>query len=360
MRIKLILKVIFVNSLILLIGVVSLEMFFGGWLSKSPINRINIIRATKYIFNISKIYRRKDVYVYYTRDAYGLRGSYTKPSSIDILSVGGSTTDQRYLDDKETWQYKLQQLFFSSGKKIVVANAGIDGQSTYGHIENFNRWFPHIPNLRPEYVLFYVGINDFYVNPKAYPDKFILYPEKKKNFILMIYENSALCHLYFKLRGIKMVFTHNISHRKVDFSNVSWTQQTMRDDYNKIMKKRLDAYYKRLNVLIDKTKEFGAIPIFITQPMRWYKLNNNIIVGSDEEIKYDDIVVNGMDYYYMMKKLNSVTMDVCRNKEGICIDLSDKSKAVWDDNDFYDYNHMTPKGAQKLAELLVEELKGLF
>ena len=44
---------------------------------------------------------------------------------------------------------------YDNGKDVYVVNAGVDGQSTVGHIKNFDWWFPNIPDLKVKYFLFY-------------------------------------------------------------------------------------------------------------------------------------------------------------------------------------------------------------
>ena len=41
-----------------------------------------------------------------------------------------------------------------------IINAGIAGQSTYGHIYNFQHWFPKLKDFSPKLYIFYIGIND--------------------------------------------------------------------------------------------------------------------------------------------------------------------------------------------------------
>jgi hypothetical protein len=96
----------------------------------------------------------------YTRDAWGLRGSAETLKEIDIVTVGGSTTDQRYLDDGTTWQSVAERELRAAGRPLVLTNAGVDGQSSVGHAFNFRYWFPLLHGLQPRIVLFYVGIND--------------------------------------------------------------------------------------------------------------------------------------------------------------------------------------------------------
>jgi hypothetical protein len=82
--------------------------------------------------------------------------------------VGGSTTNLKYINDGETWQDIIQNKFKETGKDVVLANAGIEGASTISHIKSFDWWFPAIPGLNPEYIIFYVGINDILLNSGNY------------------------------------------------------------------------------------------------------------------------------------------------------------------------------------------------
>ena len=97
----------------------------------------------------------------YKKDEYGFRGRNKQVSKIDILVFGGSTTDERYLNITDTWTERLEVfLQKKSNIKIDVVNAGIDGQSTFGHIWNFKNWINKIENFKTKYIFFYIGIND--------------------------------------------------------------------------------------------------------------------------------------------------------------------------------------------------------
>ena len=36
----------------------------------------------------------------------------------------------------------------------------MNGKSIRGYVHDFNYWFKRIPNFKPDYVIFYLGIND--------------------------------------------------------------------------------------------------------------------------------------------------------------------------------------------------------
>lgn len=153
-------NIVLVNLLIFILGIVVLELVFGDWFGSPDLNKLNIVRSTKLKYDVRQLYDYPHSFITYTRDNNGLRGSFKNPEEIDILTVGGSTTNLKYINDGETWQDIIQNKFKETGKDVVLANAGIEGASTISHIKSFDWWFPAIPGLNPEYIIFYVGIND--------------------------------------------------------------------------------------------------------------------------------------------------------------------------------------------------------
>ena len=73
-----------------------------------------------------------------------------------VLTIGGSTTDQRYVDDEKTWQRILESKI---DKKVI--NGGVDGQSTLGHLFSLKNWHAKTLDLENvDDIIFYVGVND--------------------------------------------------------------------------------------------------------------------------------------------------------------------------------------------------------
>ena len=156
-----ILRLVLVNVALLAVALVILELAFGSWVRPNRINRLNLVRDRTMRYDASALYPAPNS-VTYTRDAFGFRGSYDSPGEIDILTIGGSATDQRFITDGATWQDVIAREFAAEGKRVSVVNAGVDGQSTYGHIKDFEWWFPNVPGLKAKYVLFYIGANDVF------------------------------------------------------------------------------------------------------------------------------------------------------------------------------------------------------
>jgi lysophospholipase L1-like esterase len=283
-----------------------------------------------------------------------MRGTYSGPGDIRILTVGGSTTDQRHIRDGETWQDALQKRFEQAGMRVPVANAGIDGQSTFGHIANFKWWFPDIPGLAPEFILFYVGLNDYH---KDVADRFDRYVFEGDNpgIAERIRDNSAVWHLLKTLQGTyKAMIVSRIGHQRVNFGELKWTRDPLQSDYG-FMSPRLEAYGERLRLLADLTRKAGAIPIFVSQPSRHYRVTGQGVEGQADLTSVDGRPINGVDFYHVMRKIDGVAALVAKEKDALYVDLAERRD--WVDADYYDLVHMTPQGAEKVGSFLYEALK---
>jgi len=348
-------RIVLVNLLILAAGLLVVEIFFGDWFSSNRLNQLNLVRDVEYIYDVRDLYPINDRQIVYKRDGYGLRGSYGRPDEIDILTVGGSTTDQRYISDGATWQDVLQREFSSHGVSLNIANAGINGRSTYGHIKNFDWWFPYIPNLKVKYFLFYIGVNDFYNDANNEFDDLIKGPTAEISLKQQIKEKSALYYLYRTIRGIQRAQRADLWHRSMDFRAIEWIDTPKVDNHEQLMLPRLQSYRDRLYILNERVRKFGATPIYVTQPTSTCKEQNGKIIGVVETESYGGVDVNGVDLCIMKRLLNKKTTEVCRETGGICIDLA--GDMVFDDGDFYDSSHNTPKGTEKIGRYLYGKLR---
>ena len=356
-------KLILINSTVIISLLFILELFFGNWLNSNKLNNLNIIMGKTINYNIDALYPWYTDKITYVRDEWGFRGEYPDLNSIDILTVGGSTTDQRYISEGHTFQDVLRKKFKKNGKNIFVVNAGIDGQSTFGHIKNFDLWFSNIPDLKVKYFLFFIGVNDFYKDDHNQYDN--LNKQTNNSITSIIESNSALYHLYKTIKGMYFAkvygLSHDVGHKKSQFSTKTWVSYPLLSNHKEIIKGRLSSYEQRLNILCKKVKSFGSIPIFVTQSQRrLYDFIDQNLYGEPNVFKNNEgQIINGVDYYYMMKLLHESTKKISNDNGGIFINLD--HELIFDiKNDFYDSAHQTPSGAKKIGEYLFQKLNYLF
>ena len=337
------------------LGIVTIELVFGAWISPDRINRLNLVKNQTIEYDVSKLYETQSPTIKYSRDKYALRGTYGEdPARIELLTVGGSTTDQRYISDGSTWQDVLQQELASAGTPTVVANAGVDGQSTVGHIKDFDWWFPYVPHLKPHYILFYVGLNDVFLDSDSIYDA--LMSADQRSLIDIMKEKSVLWYVERTVKGMHASKKLRIMHNKIAFSELNWTSEPLQKDYS-FVSSRLESYAQRLRILVERTRRFGSEPIFVTQPTRQFKVSENGVQGVADTIDYEGRQINSVDYYHISKQFNQVMGRVAHDINVLFIDLASQAELQWVDDDFYDYYHSTPKGARKVAHYMFEGLK---
>ena len=328
---------IFLSSLISLLLI---EIFFGSWLFNNNFSSIIIPR------NVLKVWDPKHYKsthrAMYKRDNYGLRGDYKKISDIKIVTIGGSTTDERWIDEKLTWTYLLQEKLNKRGLKIKIANAGVDGQSTLGHIYNFDLWFKKIPNLKPKIFLLYIGINDSAVLFKSlnsnkleqfiFRSDYLIDKKLTDKFFRYIKNNSYFYKIVKIMIGHKAAKKYNLIHSTKTWEETKTTQPFIVNKDNKTSE-LLSNYRLRLESLINKIKEFGSDIIVVTQTLKSHNILSNCL-----------------------KLINNETKIVCKKNNIKCYPL-DEDIIFSESEDFYDDAHTRPTGNEKIATYIADNLK---
>ena len=327
-------KIILVNLIIIFIFYILIEILSGDLIFKKK--KCSYILCNANYNYTTDLYTEKKINIKYTKDENGFRGRTKNLDQIDILVIGGSTTDERYLNISDTWSEKLEELFFNESLNIDVVNAGIDGQSTFGHIWNFKNWFTKIRELKAKYVIFYIGINekqiagrhDLNVSEVRYPKK-ILY--------LLKYNNGLTSKIFEFLIKKKLTDKANVAHSKSRAP--IYIKPYYKIDY------KFEALPENIESLINLTRNFGAEPIFVTQKtLRWKIENEKIYSISKNE-----------NYYLKEKKISKIILNKCRQFKIVCVDGFNKLRL--DRNDTYDLVHTSPSGSTKIANFIFNNIK---
>lgn len=366
--IKLASRIIVWNAGILVAGTLAIELAFGNWLRDDPLRHLHILRGGVWDYEISYPgIAEESRNVVYSRDRFGLRGDYGAPEDIDILTVGGSTTDQRFISDGHTWQDVLSNRFARGGRDVRVANAGLDGRTTFGHLHDFDLWFPTIEGLDPSWVLLYTGINDmFFDGPNGrYDDAH----DDDRSLADIVKANSAIVYLFRTVFGIRRAIERNLAYVSIDYEGAEWTDEPLMSNHREKLTERLAGYASRVRQLLDRIAAMGATPIVVSQPRGDSRIVDGRVVGlastnpriywvlNDAALgELRDGTANGVDYYRILSEFNDVSLELCREVGGICLDMANELR--FEDGDFYDHAHNTRAGALKIGEYLYRKLQG--
>lgn len=338
--------VIAVNLGLLLVAAITAELLFGTWFSKDPLDQLGLVRDSAVTISAGPLYEGGRDFPY-RRDHWGFRGAGVDPAQVAILTVGGSTTNQLYLPDDATWQAVMERELRAKGREVVVANAGIDGQSTIGHLRAFEDWFPNVPGLKPRFIVFYVGINDIHADGGAVDA--LQHASKVKWFR----QHSALWRFGAKVSGMITARRARLNHQRVDYAKAEWTDKPAKPDWRPHTEDSTPAaYQERLRRLAAAAHDMGAVPVFVTQSRGDYKVVDGKVLGMVEDDEF-----NGVDRYRQIALYNRATREVCSDEGLLCLDLA--REVTFEPGDFYDYLHNTPRGAEKIGRWLAAKLAGL-
>ena len=341
-------KVFSVNLAVLLGGALIAELIFGNWIFGPDYRALNIPRNTERVFNVENLYVGGGD-IKYTRDEHGFRGHYDDVSDIDVLTLGGSTANQLYVDDDKTWQAVMRRLFADNGAPMSIVNAGVDGQSSRGHIAVFDRWFPQVEDLKSRFVLVYAAINDIGLEGAAKYDD-MRSPDKMRQLSAWIKNKSAIYDLYKTLKGMASARNAAVIHGSGVLEDVTWVRWRRRDAAINAVPEwagRLSAFDDRLRRLANRIRSFGAEPIFVTQPSAEYRIDGAWVLLPKEPSVERNVV--------LLQSFNAIVLKTCKAVRAICIDVA--GNVEFEDGDFYDRIHNTDKGAQKIGQFIFEALK---
>ena len=272
------LKPFLTNTIILLIFVISIEIFFGYWFDENnlgPYMREHRMKNQPSIFK----YNGKIFEYTYKRNYYGFRGEDIEPANIEAIIIGGSVVDERYKPEKFTITGYLNENLKEHKNYLKIINGGVEAQSTVGMIYNFKYWFPRLENFKPKLILHYIGVNDIAIQPDKHewddgsdghmknPEKFEVFKDnfKSRSFIM-----NSLRIFKFKYLPKKNFVKHDGNpdpNLKNNFNYISYESALEKYDIEKLKKKygkRINGYLNRVDILYNSTKKLESRPIFIT------------------------------------------------------------------------------------------------
>ena len=309
----------------------------------------NILRNFQFQYRLNEDDNFEEKIQNYTRNQYGLRDDCAHNKDIKILTIGGSTTDQRYVQYKDTFQKIIQNILTAENPDFgCVTNAGMDGHSTWGHIFSFEKWFPLIPNLNPEYILLYIGFNDANFKRTNNPNLgYETTPNKGVKAFLIKFEivNRLLPIYRYLNHSIQKDTISYTRHEKKKFKTDDYTITKLNKDTIVLSELNSKAFKSRLEVILRYIEDLETKLICVTQPHR-YVINKNGTLYGLPNVMEDGF--SGLDFDYSIREINKVILELCKENN---LDLYNHN---FSDEHFYDGVHTTAKGSIEIGKLMAK------
>jgi hypothetical protein len=322
-----------------------------------------ILPANQQKIFTNKWIQKLDSKIHYSRNSMGLRGPEMpkdKSDLITIITVGGSTTECKYLSDSCTWSSRLYIKLHQQNPAVWLNNAGIDGHTTFGHLLLVKEY---MLKMRPRFLLLMTGVNDVELDA---PDEFDKSTGREintgsvKSFLKSLVKQTELGQSFLHYYQLQVSYKKGLVHREIDLANL--VENPLADSVISMRIKKqlpyLAAYQQRIDSIISMCVKNGITPVLITQPSLYGSYSDpftGIAVGN----KWSEKNPAGENLLLMEKVLESYN-DVLRSfsEKITVIDLArlmPKNSAY-----FYDFTHVTNSGAVKVADVLFSELSELI
>ena len=333
-------KVVIYNFFIFLFLIIILELVFGYWFKKENFG-IYMRKERKVNWQTTSSFYGKEYNFFYKRNFWGFRGEEFDPKDVKVIFEGGSTGNQRFTPENLSIVGLLNESFKNSNHNLKIYNASTDGKSVSGYINDFNFWFPKIPNFNPEYVIFYIGINDkfdnfdgrYFLDNKVSEEKFDQFKDYIKNNSFFVDKFKSIKNKYFPKNTFAYDLSNNLLYKNyeyVDYKTAIKIHDKV-DDENLILIKNFRSKLDKLNLII---KKFEIKPIFINQLM-YDGLKDKKLFLVNNELKNFALENN----YYFIALDEVLTME---------------------QNDYFDTAHTTPQGSKRIADKIFPLLLKFF
>ena len=286
---------------------------------------------------------------------WGLRGE-DPPGQWDeyltIVTVGGSTTANYYLDDDLTWSHVIQNRLREIHPQTWVGNGGIPRHSADTH-SLFVREVLSI--IKPDIALFLVGVNDMGPLLRGSGGAVDRLPDS--GIRQSLFSHSMVLQTLYKLKKVYLDGAPVISE-SVDeyYHEVPMVEEEipLPDDIHDLLED--PGYYRqRIRLIIEECRSLGITPVFMTQPLLFQ--DNEYwrgVLETQQWVGGSDRPISAASFALMLEMLNSDLIEVCLQEDVAVFDLA--SEIPHSRDYFYDSMHMTEAGAALTGSLSSEFL----
>ncbi|MBI5739772.1 MAG: SGNH/GDSL hydrolase family protein [Nitrospirae bacterium] len=326
------------------------------------------VKGNKIILPVNKKYTltndrtdKLDATIIHTKNSLGFRGENPPAdfkSYLSVMTVGGSTTECFLISDGKTWTDILGEKLKGNFGRTWINNAGLDGQSSLGHIVLME---DYLVKIRPRVILFLIGSNDRENRTEfnQYEKSMVMQANKSrgvKALLSSLADHSevvgAAINFYRYIKSRNMGLTHGMEDYKT-LPVMEMSEDMMNDARQEMKKINYDRLRERLLKLIRLSRDNGTEPVFITQPTLFGNAVDDVTGIDLSKVKSSEDSP-GVLVWERLEMVNDVIRQVGEKEKVPVIDLSillPKSSRY-----YYDFLHYSNEGNEKVADIIYEEL----
>lgn len=267
-----------------------------------------------------------------------------------IFAIGGSTTEQIYLDQNLSWTHLLQEKLDQEYQDLnfEVINTGVSGLRANNHIATLKK----ILKYNPDMAIFLIGINDWNHDIKNnHKSGYKKFKDNLPDFVTGLSYDKTLRKFIKSLKKKKQ----NNSNNNRELKEIYFAYGSLNKDDKRSYRPQgvLDSYKEELNEIDSICKKNQINCVFLTQPNGYKELASKQykdlfwMTPPEEEytLKFEDMS-------YISNLYNEYMIDFAKNSKNQICDLNSKIPASLDY--MYDDCHFNIKGAKKVSDILFD------
>ena len=318
-------------------------------------NRIVLPVHQRYTFHNDEA-SKLDRVTHHTKNSLGFRGP-DPPADLSrrltLVTIGGSTTECLFLSDGKTWTDELARRLQQSFPDIWVNNAGLDGQSTYGHLILLRDF---VDSLHPRVAVFLIGVNDIGLDASNPYDTSLTPPKSAiRSAAAFVADHSELAGLAQNLLRVARAKDEGFGHGQIDFRTLRLLEDDEQETAVTLRKYSapLAAYASRVAAIVDESRRNGIEPVLVTQP-GMYGEGLDPATGVDLAKIQVRGAANGRLWWKVQEMYNDVTRRTATERGVLLVDAAHELPK--DSRLFYDFMHFTNEGAARLGDIIADHL----
>jgi lysophospholipase L1-like esterase len=322
-------------------------------------NRIVLPVHQRYTFHNEGL-RKLDPVTHHTKNSLGFRGPEPPKDAakrLTLLTIGGSTTECLFLTDGKTWTDRLTGTLLPAFPALWVNNAGLDGQSTYGHLILLRDF---VDDLHPRVAVFLIGANDIGLDAgNPYDTSLTPPPSATRAAIAFLTDHVELAGLAQNVLRVARARSGGFGHGQIDLTTLRHLEHDPANTAATIAKfsAPLPSFAARVAAIIEECRRHGIEPVLVTQP--WL---NGDAIDPTTGVNLATIQVrgaaNGRLWWQVQELYNDVTRQAAAAHGVLLIDAA--RELPKDSRLFYDFLHYTNEGAARLGDIVSMHLEPLL
>ena len=276
---------------------------------------------------------------------------YDKGDTFRVFAVGGSTTEQIYLDDKKTWTHLLQQdLSGPLFSNVEVINTGVSGLRAEHHLTTLK----YISQYHPDLVIFLIGMNDWNKHIRSNFDNPVFFTRKTL-------DTTLLGQLLMETKSYIMSIGDNQYVRKVNGDSYTKKRNSLDKEIIKSFRPESvsNVYIKSLLEIKNVCRKSSFKCMFVTQTSGYKK-------GATDDFKkgfwmtppHESFTLTFDDMVYIADLYNNYLTNFSYENDIAICDAANKLDASYDN--FYDDAHFNTNGANNMKRVLSECIKEIY